>query len=378
MTKLCLRMMLLLVAILTLGATPAFAYQETKPATPGSVVATNTTPAYSCPTCHGLDAGVSSPTVTPTRKGPHGNYTTGTQKCQACHTIHDAANSTLLPAATVQATCNTCHDGTGGGGVYGVIYYRTGLPPTAQHSLDASSVSGGWVSVPGGDPATGGSINTTFTGVSGGLTCSDCHNPHDSNCVAPFVGDRKRSIADTTSAVATDRLLRQLPTTHRGGVTAVTQYGSDWCEVCHPGRMDGTVNNHPSADHSTTPSGTQSAWYYNNVVRMTAYNSGSVTSTGGPLGGNNLGYLMPDNLATSSGRGNQPYPICQQCHEDARSVGDVTQFQVNSVSESFTVNADGVGGGNPRFQNFPHESTNSHFLIETGDDLCLNCHQAPN
>ncbi len=29
---------------------------------------------------------------------------------------------------------------------------------------------------------------------------------------------------------------------------------------------------------------------------------------------------------------------------------------------------------NPRFQDFPHETVNEHMLIETGDDLCLNCH----
>ncbi len=33
-------------------------------------------------------------------------------------------------------------------------------------------------------------------------------------------------------------------------------------------------------------------------------------------------------------------------------------------------------GGNPRFQNFPHETQNAHFLVETNDDLCLNCHTA--
>lgn len=390
--KFCLRLTVLtLIVFFLLGASSAFAWYESKPSTPGATVATSTAQTTDplhrgCPDCHGLDAGVTSPTVTQSRKGPHGNYTTGTQKCTVCHTIHDAANSSLLPAATVQATCNTCHDGTGGGGVYGVIYYRTGIQPVAQHSLDASSVSGGWVTVPGGDASTGGSVTTTFTGVSGGLTCSDCHNPHDSNCVTPFVGDRRRSIGDTQSAVATDRLLRKVPLARwRSNIPTPTAYGSDWCEVCHPGRMDGTVNNHPSDDHSTdasTTSPNDAKWNYSNVIRVTGYNTSAVTSTGGPLGGNNFGYVMPDNLATPSGRGNQPYPICQQCHEDARAVGDATQFQINSTTESFSVSVDGynsgVAGGNPRFTTFPHEGTNASFLIETGDDLCLNCHSAPN
>jgi predicted CXXCH cytochrome family protein len=29
---------------------------------------------------------------------------------------------------------------------------------------------------------------------------------------------------------------------------------------------------------------------------------------------------------------------------------------------------------NPRFQNFPHETANTRMLVETGDDLCTNCH----
>jgi hypothetical protein len=28
----------------------------------------------------------------------------------------------------------------------------------------------------------------------------------------------------------------------------------------------------------------------------------------------------------------------------------------------------------PRFQTFPHEGVNANFLVETDDNLCLNCH----
>jgi predicted CXXCH cytochrome family protein len=33
---------------------------------------------------------------------------------------------------------------------------------------------------------------------------------------------------------------------------------------------------------------------------------------------------------------------------------------------------------NPRFQNFPHETENPQLLVETDDDLCLNCHTPAN
>ncbi|MDP2183037.1 MAG: cytochrome c3 family protein [Actinomycetota bacterium] len=29
---------------------------------------------------------------------------------------------------------------------------------------------------------------------------------------------------------------------------------------------------------------------------------------------------------------------------------------------------------NPRFQTFPHESVNRRLLVETYDNLCMNCH----
>ena len=34
------------------------------------------------------------------------------------------------------------------------------------------------------------------------------------------------------------------------------------------------------------------------------------------------------------------------------------------------------GTVNPTFQNFPHETENPNMLVETNDDLCLNCHPA--
>ncbi|HET6351606.1 MAG TPA: cytochrome c3 family protein [Coriobacteriia bacterium] len=362
-----LRLILITAAFVFVGAMPAFAYQESS-----STVDPADTPAYSCPSCHGLESGFSSPTVGPvvdggTRKGPHGGYGIGTNKCETCHTLHGAASArALLPDITIEGTCNTCHDGTGGGGVYGVIKRRTGEDPAGGHMVGGHT--GGKVSIPGGN-ADGSDLDYQFSVVDEGMTCTDCHSPHDSNTVAPFLGDRARSSDDTTSAtIKTDRLLLARPTSSD---TTVTIYGSDWCLSCHKGQARGTMT-HPvaSLEETTVPStGTQFKADYDHVARLSAYDTATVDPDKGALGQSNLGYVVPE--------GSGGLPICQQCHEDARDIANDPVNNpgvISSTTESFTAAVDGAGSGNPRFQNFPHETLNVNMLVEPRDSLCLNCH----
>lgn len=347
--------LVVLVGMLVGGASSAFAYDEL---TPSSTRA--------CGECHGREGTEeSTATVAPTRKGPHGGYTTGTNKCATCHSVHGAAGYiALLPAATIRDTCLSCHDGTGGRGVYGVLAAR-GLTVQSGHRVDATNT------VPGGAP-DGTDAPRVFSGTDGLLTCSDCHSPHDTETVDPFTGDRARESTPApfagASAVKTNRLLRRAPSS---ATTSVTVYGSSWCGTCHEGRLSGSdaARNHRV---STETAG----FWYDSVLRVSGPNTSTVeTST---LGGSNRGYVMP---TPRDPRQADNYPICQQCHEDSRSIGDdpanpgriSTQ---NGFSEDFRLTAaDGANtSDNPAFQVFPHESAARSLLVEEQDDLCLNCH----
>ena len=341
------------------SASSAWAFDETGNTTGGIDF-----PGYCYPQCHG---GSFSP------QGPHGGYATSSDKCGICHDVHAAPGGVkLLPGATVVDTCFTCHDGTGGQGVYGAIAARTGQPAAGVHRYSATNV------IPGGDSATGGAATRTFRETTtGNLICTDCHSPHDADTVADFAGDRWR----TTNKYmwTSSKLLRRKPT---GADTAVDAYGSDWCLGCHGGRdSGGTVHNHP-VDTSATASG--NPYTYANLPVLDSDALTGVTVLGGLAGDAtaspairwNRAFLMPvPRTPLQTGHA----PICQQCHEDSRTVGGVGTLSADgSLADAAPVTITTPDGttatDNPRFQNFPHETVNDKLLVESNDDLCTNCH----
>lgn len=289
--------------------------------------------------------------------GPHGGYTATTGNCQACHFVHDAPGAIkLLWRDTITDTCFTCHDGSGGKGVYGTIVAR-GFTVGSGHSVDTTDV------VPGGSADTGGDATYTFRGENGCMSCSDCHTPHHAQVVNEFWGDRDRGSMDVWTE--SDKLLKAKP---NGVETAIAEYGSDWCAACHAGRASGLseVHNHPV--DSTTTHGTP--FYYDRVARVKS--AVSLETTISYMARSNWGYLMPT-PRTADQAGHDP--ICQQCHEDSRDVGEpgAGVDYVKDEDDGF----DNVAPvDNPRFEGFPHETVNSNMLVEPNDDLCLNCHTA--
>jgi len=314
-----------------------------------------------------------------TRSGPHMGYSATSAKCQICHTVHaaPAGGILLLPKATIRDNCMVCHDGTGGLGVYGTIAAR-GLTVGGAHRIDTTNT------VPGGDASTGGGRMQTFSGETGFLTCSDCHSVHGARVVDEFSGERVRFHSTDRNWLtewSSTKLLRQVPV---GSETTATVYGSDWCIGCHRGRVSNlpAVMNHPVDAASTT----STPFYYDNVAIVTA--DDSLETTYGTLGllgelpdaiWHNRGLVMPF-PRTEQQEGHAP--ICQQCHEDSRDVGepgDVAAADVYRYGDGRTA-GDPVGGDpefdNPLFQTFPHETQNERMLVETGDNLCTNCHPA--
>lgn len=361
-------------AVLTLGPIAAYAFDET-----GVTVEDTGWVPTDCVPCH--------PDVNPATSdydlglgtGPHGGFATTVKKCACCHSVHASGSALLLPATTVKATCMTCHDGTQGRGVYGAIEKRLGAGAVkADHSIDTTAL------VPGGSRTTGGPLEMGFAGVGGTLTCSDCHSVHATDVVAAFVGDRVR-YSTGFPLFPTTKLLKNQP----GFAETPVDYGSDWCLGCHQGRESGLVayHNHPVDSIGTYTSG--DPFDYGYIARLDSDDptSNTVISTtnllGGPpwggLGASNRGYLMPVPRTPEQGTHK---PICQQCHEDARSVGVLTGDGSVGDAVAFAPSLDGaLDAASPRFQNFPHETTNYRLLVEGGatnptDDLCLNCHPA--
>jgi hypothetical protein len=329
-------------------------------ALPQAVFAYYSDPTLPCSNCHGSTTPADPKTTT---SGPHGGYTSLTSNCQACHSVHAAGKRfdgtaasdsvLLLPAATITDTCFTCHDSTGGGGVYGNIEAR-GLAVESSHSVDSTNV------VPGGDAETGGDVAVAFTGQLNRLSCDDCHSPHGVDVVAPFLGDRMRGVDDTNSAPST-KLLKVRPTS---STTTATVYGSDWCAGCHKGRLSGgTLHNHPVDSLETT----DRPFTYANVAAVDA--TASLTTTMTTLADGNRGYVMPSPRSEEQTGHAQ---ICQQCHEDARNVGVPGAVATYTVTAPYGTEP----SDNPQFQDFPHETTRDFLLLESHDDLCLNCHPA--
>ncbi|MHB1136118.1 MAG: cytochrome c3 family protein [Coriobacteriia bacterium] len=225
-----------------------------------------------------------------------------------------------------------------------------------EHGIETTNI------VPGGS-----------NGLDGALSCVDCHSVHAANTVEPFLRDSGRALAPA-AFITSDCLLRNDPNGSAPG--AYPEYGAKWCASCHDQRHSDSVMtmNHPVESSLT--------WGYGDVTSTVLPTSYSYDSLDDPvavgIGRTNGTYLMAPVDASGDGRVEaRRAPMCQQCHEDARTMtepfqgdyahrGDPTDPDFNPYFDPAPIN--------PEFLTFPHQTTNEYFLVETGDDLCMNCH----
>jgi len=117
--------------------------------------------------------------------GPHGGYTTTTNKCADCHSTHYASGSyMLLRANSREAACDYCHGGGGGSSVnimmdneYNTVADVADGASAAKVYADTLSQGSGTGHTLGYEGLSPADIEPAFT-ADDGLACFNCHTPH--------------------------------------------------------------------------------------------------------------------------------------------------------------------------------------------------------
>ena len=184
-------------------------------------------PTYRAPGAVGSDQrGAADGLWTDAEGSPHDGYDTDTNKCEVCHSPHQAGNGTTsykllygtTSATTDQAACEYCH-------VQGVLtiaqVYRNAAP-LGGHDLASEDVPD----------------SIAFGATTAALKCSDCHSVHGANTLA---GAYILKANPSWNGVAS------------GGVGAATQ--TEFCAKCHDMNHDTVVNDDSHFMGSRTAAG---------------------------------------------------------------------------------------------------------------------------
>lgn len=175
MRRRIVHLVVLLTTVMALAATPVFAEGYNK----GNLIEPGTG--------WGPLTGDSRLEFTPyaaSQPGPHGGYTTTTNRCQDCHSTHYAYGSyKLLRASSREAACDFCHTGGGGSNVNIMMdnaytNSATEISQTGTAAVDATTTmgfgTGHTLGYKGHAPTD---IRPAYSDSSG-FSCFDCHTPH--------------------------------------------------------------------------------------------------------------------------------------------------------------------------------------------------------
>jgi len=127
--------------------------------------------------------------------GPHGAYTTTTNKCQDCHSTHYATGSYYLLRSNDRANaCTFCHAGGGGSATNIQMDNAYDANGVAVEDTRGAGV-GHSLGYTGKAPAD---INPAYTDADG-FACFDCHTPHGNSArVLTTFADPGRALEPTT------------------------------------------------------------------------------------------------------------------------------------------------------------------------------------
>ena len=145
--------------------------------------------------------------------GPHGGYTTTTNKCAVCHSTHYAEGSfMLLRANSREAACDYCH---GGGGGSTINIQMDNAYKTMTEDFDIKDGVVDVANTPEGGYGTGHTLG--YTGMApadikpayqaaDGFACFDCHSPHgNSERIMGVTGNPGRQLGTDNIVIPMDQ-----------------------------------------------------------------------------------------------------------------------------------------------------------------------------
>lgn len=251
---------------------------------------------------------------TDTPSGPHGQYTSASNRCKDCHAGHRALGMYRLTRADIRAdACNFCHGISGAAG-------KTVILDANGHGIGEADIGKPVVAPGDTDPA--------YTNSSTMWGCLECHSVHDNQSFTP-------------AGYSSNKLLKADPNPGKSYlyytpvVGESTQTVSQWCSTCHNANFGASSD----IENKLVPMGAltgRAAGHASSVA-------GTTTDTSG-----NIVISLDDTINNG--------PTCKECHpSDGGNPAVAAQFPHTSGSTRAMLKA----GSSP---------------IQV-DNVCVGCHQ---
>ncbi|MDP2210802.1 MAG: hypothetical protein Q8J63_03565 [Candidatus Aquicultor sp.] len=251
---------------------------------------------------------------TDTPSGPHGQYTSASNRCKDCHAGHRALGMYRLTRADIRGdACNFCH-GISGAAAKTVILDANG------HGISDDEIGKPVIAPDDTDPAY--IVSSTMWG------CLECHSVHDNQSITP-------------AGYSSNKLLKSDPNPGKSYlyytpvVGESTQTLSQWCSTCHNTNFGASSD----IENKIVPMGALTG----RAASHASSGAGTTTNTAGKV-------IVNSYDGTNNG------PTCRECHpSDGGNPAVAARFPHTSGSTRAMLKA----GSSP---------------IQI-DNICVGCHQ---